>query len=81
MPDVVASWNRKAAGAVANLAMGKVGNDIGGNYLKNNEYGRNILRDGTAAADSTKTENYPMQWGYQILPTLYSIYQKVFSIH
>lgn len=32
---------------------------------------------GSTAKPTTTTEKYPMQWGFQVLPTLYSIYQKV----
>lgn len=32
---------------------------------------------GSTSKPTTTTEKYPMQWGYQVLPTLYSIYQKV----
>lgn len=67
--------------------------DTGESYLKSYDIdGSSMLRDsvggggggrkdGTSSASasstSTTTEKYPMQWGYQVLPTLYSIYQKV----
>lgn len=31
----------------------------------------------SAAAVAVTTEKYPTQWGYQVLPSLYAIYQKV----
>lgn len=79
----------KTAGAVPVLGLGGVGmlnQDTGESLLKGFDIDRKMLRDSTAAgggkgssssATTTTTEKYPMQWGYQILPTLYSIYQKV----
>lgn len=72
---------RKSSGNVEMLNQ-----DTGESYLKSVDINRNMLRDSSRAGGgknkdeattTTTTEKYPMQWGYQVLPTLYSIYQKV----
>lgn len=74
-------------GGAGGAGEGMLNQDRGEHYLKSVDIDRKMLRDSggggggkgkdTAAATTTTTEKYPMQWGYQILPTLYSVYQKV----
>lgn len=68
------------------MAAGEMLNqDMGESYLKSVDINRSMLRDSgggnkdDTGGTTTTTEKYPMQWGYQVLPTLYSVYQKVHS--
>lgn len=63
--------------------------DTGESYLRGFGVDGNMLRGGAGHRDNsraavtttTTTEKYPMQWGYQVLPTLYSLQQKVLWQH
>lgn len=83
----VATKSPGKSAPLGGAAEGMLNQDGGVNYLKSVDIDRKMLRDSggggkrkddaAAAATTTTTEKYPMQWGYQILPTLYSVYQKV----
>lgn len=86
----MAALNRQAAAGIAAQTLGRkplvagdmLNQDKGESFLKSVDINRNMLRDsgGRNKDDTaTTTEKYPMQWGYQVLPTLYSVYQKVHS--
>lgn len=76
----------KSVGRTLAAVSGVLNEDTGESYLKSSGIDRSMLRDGgggakrndpLSSATTSTTEKYPMQWGYQVLPTLYSIFQKV----
>lgn len=49
----------------------------GGGSVGGSSSSSNVGLGVATAAELVTTEKYPTQWGYQVLPSLYSVYQKV----